>query len=152
MRDYDPTPPGSEERDFLPEDIDVTLDEAHMISEDKDQELPEAPASGTMKAWVRGYGVMITTRDNRVSNVLKKIETMVDYAESHKWKTSWETVPVGQVTMPQPTNPQVPICGVHGTVMQWKTGVSKKSGKSYAFWSCPTKNADNSYCKFQPEK
>ena len=54
-------------------------------------------------------------------------------------------------------NWQAPKCGVHGTEMVWKTGQYKtttqyhKEGDNYAFWSCPTKNADGSYCKFKPE-
>lgn len=45
-----------------------------------------------------------------------------------------------------------PICGVHGTQMVWKEGVSKTTHKPYAFWSCPTKNADNSFCGYKPPK
>lgn len=36
-------------------------------------------------------------------------------------------------------------CPVHGTKLEWKSGVSK-AGKPYAFWSCPTRNADGSFC------
>lgn len=44
-----------------------------------------------------------------------------------------------------------PTCGIHGTKMEWKTGVSKKTNKPYAFWGCPTKNADGSFCQYKPE-
>lgn len=43
-----------------------------------------------------------------------------------------------------------PTCGIHGTVMEWKTGVSKTTNKPYAFWGCPSKNADGSFCKYKP--
>jgi hypothetical protein len=39
-----------------------------------------------------------------------------------------------------------PVCPVHGCAMVWREGVSKKSHKPYAFWSCPSKNADGSFC------
>ena len=45
------------------------------------------------------------------------------------------------------------VCPVHGTKLVWKTGISKTkknadgSFKPYAFWSCPTLNADGSFCK-----
>lgn len=38
-----------------------------------------------------------------------------------------------------------PNCPNHGP-MKWKEGVSKTTGKSYAFWSCPTKMPDGSWC------
>jgi hypothetical protein len=39
-----------------------------------------------------------------------------------------------------------PTCPVHGATTVWKEGVSKKTGKPYAFWGCTEKNADGSYC------
>lgn len=38
-------------------------------------------------------------------------------------------------------------CPIHGTPLVWKAGTSKTTGKAYGFWACPTKNADNSFCK-----
>ena len=72
-------------------DVDETLDEAQVVADDtKDMELPEAPTSMTMRVWIKGYGVMLTVRDNKMSSLLKKTETMVDYAISHKWEPTWE--------------------------------------------------------------
>lgn len=45
-----------------------------------------------------------------------------------------------------------PLCGIHGTSMTWRTGVSQKTNKPYAFWACPTKNADGSFCTFKAPK
>lgn len=39
------------------------------------------------------------------------------------------------------------VCSSCGKEMTWKEGVSKKSGKSYAFWACSTKLADQTFCK-----
>ena len=72
-------------------DVDETLDEAQVVADDtKDMELPEAPTSMTMRVWIKGYGVMLTVRDNKMSSLLKKTETMVDYAISHSWKNVWD--------------------------------------------------------------
>ena len=135
-------------------DVDEALDEAQMVADEaKDMELPEAPASMTLKVWIQGYGVMLTARDTKVSSLLKKTETMIDYAVSHGWKNRWDDPPmVGTTVLPQPTNPQAPSCGIHGTPMTWKTGVAKASGKPYAFWACNTKNANGTFCQFRPEK
>lgn len=49
-----------------------------------------------------------------------------------------------------------PTCGIHGTIMEWRTGTYKnttayhKAGDQYAFWGCSTKNADGSFCKYKP--
>lgn len=43
-------------------------------------------------------------------------------------------------------------CKIHGTpFVLHPAGVSKKTGKPFAaFWSCPEKNADGSFCKEKP--
>lgn len=38
------------------------------------------------------------------------------------------------------------ICSYHNTEADWKEGISKKTGKGYAFWSCTQKMQDGSYC------
>lgn len=42
---------------------------------------------------------------------------------------------------------QNPNCQLCGAEMVWREGVSKNMGKPYAFWACPTRNPDGSYCK-----
>lgn len=39
-----------------------------------------------------------------------------------------------------------PTCSVHGATTKFLEGVSKKTGKPYAFWSCTAKNTDGSFC------
>ena len=134
-------------------DADEILDEAQLVADEKDEVLPEAPAVANIKVWIKGYGVMFTVRGEKMLDIVQKATTLIDVAESHGWKNRWDDPPaVGNTVLPQPTNPQAPSCGVHGNLMIWKTGVSKTSGKPYAFWTCPTKNADNSFCTFRPEK
>jgi len=136
-----------------PKDVDEALDEAQMVADDrKDESLPEAPAVANVKVWVKGFGVMFTVRGEKMLDIVQKTLTLIDFAESHGWKNTWDTpIPVGTTILPQPTNPQAPSCGIHGTPMTWKTGVSKGSGKPYAFWACSTKNADGTFCSFRPE-
>lgn len=146
--------PQYENVDIDPRDVESSLDEAQMVADDKEVNgLPEAPAVANIKVWIKGFGVMFTVRGEKLNDMIKKTVTLIDYAESHSWKNRWDDPPMpGNTILPQPTNPQAPTCGVHGVPMTWKTGVSKTSGKPYAFWSCSTKNADGSYCRFQPEK
>ncbi len=47
----------------------------------------------------------------------------------------------------QTNGKEAPVCGVHGSTKVWIEGTSKTTGKPYGFWSCPTKNADGSFCK-----
>lgn len=47
---------------------------------------------------------------------------------------------------------QAPICGIHNIPMVWKTGVSKTSGKPYAFWACSGKMTDGGWCTYKLPK
>lgn len=139
-------------------DIDESLDEAQMIAdEQKDVVIPEAPAVSNVKVWIKGYGVMLTVRGEKLMDMIKKTETIIDYAESHGWKNTWDTAVTSHPTTPQPAT-EVPLCGVHGTPMKWITGKYKtttpfhNAGDDFAFWSCGKKNADDSYCNYKVPK
>lgn len=41
------------------------------------------------------------------------------------------------------------VCPVHRQPWEHKQGVSKKTGKAYAFWGCPVKGADG-FCEYRP--
>ena len=43
----------------------------------------------------------------------------------------------------------MPQCPIHNLEAQWKTGYSNKTGKNYAFWSCPVKKDENNgeFCR-----
>ena len=132
----------------MKEDIDEVLDEAMISSEKSDIEnLPESPNSANIKVWIDGFGVMFTMRDNKMQNVVKKVTTLIQLAQEKGWKHTWET---GKTITLVPTVSQAgKNCGIHGSPMVFKEGVSKKSGKPYAFWACDTKNADGSFCNFK---
>ena len=69
-------------------------------------------------------------------------------------QTPPQTAPVASQTPPQGAEPQ-PItdktCDICYNPMEWKTGVSKKTNKPYAFWGCSTRNQDGSFCKGKPQ-
>lgn len=58
------------------------------------------------------------------------------------------SAPVQQPQLPGPG--EAPICQQHNAPMTWREGVSKKTGKPYAFWACATKNPDGSFCNYKP--
>lgn len=45
----------------------------------------------------------------------------------------------------------MPFCPQHNTELRWRDGgISNKTGKPYnGFFSCPTRNADGSFCSFK---
>jgi hypothetical protein len=135
----------------MKESADAALDEAQMVADDQgDQDLPEAPASVTIKVWIKGFGVMITARDTKVKSLLKKTETLIDYAESHGWKNVWDTTPVKE-TVSQPTVGLCPKCKAPLVVSTLKNGtvITKCSTNK---WDMKTKTAIGcDYVKW-PEK
>ncbi len=55
-----------------------------------------------------------------------------------------------QATPQATTAPQtIPVCGIHNIPMTWKTGISKTTGKPYAFWACSGKMPDGGWCTFK---
>lgn len=59
----------------------------------------------------------------------------------------------GKTVTTQEKAVNAPVCGVHGTPMILKPAGVSKAGKQYpAFYSCPQKNADGSYCSYRPPK
>lgn len=62
-------------------------------------------------------------------------------------------VPAGAgAPAPRPVAPatgDLSTCPVHRGPWQFKSGVSKKNGRAYAFWGCDAKDA-NGYCNAKP--
>jgi hypothetical protein len=140
---------------------DQAIAEEEDIQEGKKEEetkvtLPESPASINIRFWAHGYGTQLTIRSDKVSDVLSKFQKVLQEIEKAGYKNVWDKEPIPTAETPQ--KEKDPICGIHGTYMIWKTGNYKqttqynKQGDPYAFWSCSTKNADGSYCKYKPAK
>lgn len=142
--------------DFDPREVDEILDEAYPKPSEKIAPGTEAPASVTVHAWNQdNFGVMFTMRDIDMKNLYARTSNFLKVLKSEGWKPDWKTE--GSTTLP-PTQKAVvsqssvpsatPNCGVHGTPMTWKTGVSKKTGRPYAFWSCGEMN-NGMYCDYK---
>lgn len=110
--------------------------------------LPESPASANLKVYIDGFGAMITIRGTESQALVAQIEEMVKIAKLKGWMPSWNTE-TNKAFTPKVEVKDTPNCGIHGNPMVWKEGNSKTTGRHYAFWGCPTKNADNSFCSYK---
>ena len=74
-------------------------------------QLPEAPASVNVKVWIDDYGVMLTMRGQKVSDIVKQLEYIIDTAKKKGWKPTWDkgeqpkATPKGHIRNP----PQTPM-------------------------------------------
>jgi hypothetical protein len=142
--------------DIKPDEIEEALDKAEEISEKpKRTPLPEAPASATVKVMSgNGFSWLFTMRDEHASNLLFKIKAMEDHFLAAGWTPVVESrngVSKGAGGIPQPSV-EPPICGIHAKPMNWKSGVSEKTGRPYGFWSCGEKLANGEFCPYKPPR
>lgn len=99
------------------------------------------------------YTAMWTNKDGVSENFTLRMDswdelkTARDQALATRNVSPQSAVVSQPVASPVPQN--VPVCSVHGTTKVLRPpGVNKTTGKPYdAFYACPTKNADGSYCK-----
>jgi len=89
---------------------------------------------------------MLVVRSNNKEEFLDLLKFIAKTRQTMKEKTVASSPTVTQA------NGDIPICGIHQTPMTWKTGVSKKTGKNYAFWSCNQRMQDGSFCTYKPAK
>jgi len=99
-----------------------------------------------------GNKVYFQTSDHKGQQSVDGYQSVLMWLEKNGFKVATnvskpQTKPLESTT--PPTTP--PICGIHNKPMVWKTGVSKTTGKPYAFWSCNEKMPDGSWCKFKPQ-
>lgn len=61
------------------------------MSEQELKSLPEAPMSGNIRGYYKGYSIQITARDSevKVKPLLDKLIEMADYMDSVGFKPSW---------------------------------------------------------------
>lgn len=144
--------------DFNPREVDEVLDEAYPKPSDKLAPGSEAPASATVHVWDKdNFGVLFTIRDTNAKNLYVRMNGLIQTLKNDGWKPDWKNEGAGMSTMKQKSivspsvenrQSEIPKCGVHGTLMNWKTGVSKKTGRPYAFWSCGEMN-NGMYCDYK---
>lgn len=110
-------------------DIDEALDEAQMVSNDqKEVNIPEAPAVSNVKVWIEGYGVTLTVRGEKLNDMIHKTETIIDYAKSHGWKNVWDSTPGDVLTPPKTVEVSVGTCPKCGSPL---VEAKKKDGTLY---------------------
>ena len=69
-------------------DIDETLDKA--IPHGELDDLPEAPASATLKVWNQdNYGVLFTMRDTDSRKLYVRVNNFIKVLKADGWKADW---------------------------------------------------------------
>lgn len=121
------------------------------------QQLPEAPISITVMAYYAGFQVLITRRtgEQPIISQVPGIVSLIDKLVEAGFEPSRGT---GQTALPAPETKEIgkekasPLCQIHHVSMVWREGINKQTGAHYAFWACPQKNPDGSFCKYKPDK
>lgn len=137
--------------------MDATNFEAEMDANNSDEQfekmvkdtvgLPEAPASATVRVYIDDFSTLLTVRGTEASDVVRKVEFIINYAKKQGWKSTWnkETPnypPSTGSTAPRQSNPNVqavagaPMCPVHNRPMKMF------NGKYGNFWKCTAKIGD----------
>lgn len=99
--------------------------------------LPEAPASVTVRFWIDDYGVMLTMRGQKVGDMVEQLEYIIDTAKKKGWKSVWDGKEnEKQPQKTAPADPNVPVCPVHNRPMKLM------SGRYGDFYKCTAKVGD----------
>ena len=144
---------------------------SNMNNEPKKEQLPGSaiPHSIHIDGYYQGFHIEIIQTEvgdqanTETYSLMKHAKALVDQMKLDGWEPSWNTETNNKVNGAKPEQKTVyqapengenrtPICGVHNVPMVWKSGVSQKTNKPYAFWSCATRNADGSFCTYKPPK
>ena len=120
------------------------------------QQLPEAPISITVMAYFAGFQVLITRRTgeqpivSQVPGIITLVNKLIEAGFEPIRDFPHQALPTSETKEIGKESPN-PICQVHKVPMVWKEGISKEN-KHYAFWACPIRNPDNSFCNYRPPK
>jgi hypothetical protein len=143
----------AEMEDKMAQDIDEALDKAIPVVEETN---PTLPMYTHIDAYYKGFHTefVIPAEKDRIpaGKVVIAIENLI----LKGFEPSWNKETTKSQLNPEPPDAsehvKAPKCSIHGTPMVWKSGTSKKTGKAYAFFSCPEKLADGSWCNGQAMK
>lgn len=131
---------------------------AESIGEMKN-ETTNTPLIIQIDAYYKGFHSGITLNFEKNGSIpAGKIMTVIDSLIEKGFEPSWnkETSKEQLKSAAQEfvdsisDDPTAPICGIHHSKMVWKTGVSKKTNKRYAFWGCDQRLPDGGFCTFKP--
>jgi hypothetical protein len=122
-------------------------------------ELPEAPLSINIGSYFKGFYIGWTKRSldleagDKIGGIKSFIEKLIEEGFEPSWnkQTSKEQLKSASEEFVESISADpTPICGIHNARMVWKTGVSKKTNKPYAFWGCDQRMPDGGFCTFKP--
>jgi hypothetical protein len=120
------------------------------------QQLPEAPISITIMAYYEGFQVLITRRTgeqpiiSQVPGIVALVNKLVEAGFEPVREGQYLALPTTE-TKEAGKETSNPVCQIHKVSMVWREGFNKDN-KHYAFWACPQKNPDGSFCKYKPPK
>ena len=109
--------------------MEATEKEMKEVADTFDNHLPEAPASANIKVWIEGFRVQFTTRHEKMSEVVKRVEQLIAIAKSKGWKPTWKKEEEEETKKTYAF--KCPICGAPA---QYKSGV--KNGRKWAGIFC----------------
>jgi hypothetical protein len=119
------------------------------------QQLPEAPTSITVMAYYAGFQVLITRRMgeqailSQVPGIVPLVQKLVEAGFEPVRGTTQPALPTTETKEAGKEIP-VPICAIHHRPMVWREGTNSSTKQHYAFWACPQKNPDGTFCKYKP--
>jgi hypothetical protein len=104
--------------------------------------LPEAPASATVRVYIDDFSTLITVRGTEASDVVRKVEFIVDYAKKKGWKSTWtkDVSPTSATSSTSSTPSSTPTCPVHNRPMKLF------HGKWGDFYKCTAKTGEDTWC------
>jgi len=123
-------------------DIDEVMDEA-VEATFNNSDLPEAPASANIKVWINGYGVQITMRSNKVNDVVREVEFIVNMAKEKGWKSKWDEAPISGGSFGNCPKCQSPLkelakdgvaLGLKCSSNKWNKMTKRAEGCDYIDW------------------
>jgi hypothetical protein len=121
------------------------------------QQLPEAPISITVMAYYAGFQVLITRRTgdqtiiSQVPGIVALVQKLVEAGFEPVREMAQPALPITETKTSRKESPN-PICQIHHVPMVWREGINNTTKKHYAFWACPQRNANGSFCKYRPEE
>jgi hypothetical protein len=121
------------------------------------QQLPEAPISITVMSYYAGFQVLITRRTgeqpiiSQVPGIVALVQKLVEAGFEPIRELPKPALPTAE-TKEAGKEKIIPICQIHNVPMVWREGTNTTTKKHYAFWACPQKNPDGSFCKYRPRK
>jgi hypothetical protein len=114
------------------------------------QDLPEAPASATIRVYIDDFSTLVTMRGREVRDIVKQVEYIIDFAKKKGWKSTWnKDIPNPQSTASTPSQSHpaptavpngLPVCSIHNRPMKLFDG---KWGK---FYKCTAKLGEGEWC------